>query len=125
MSLGSLRTCLYFCLIALISCVSTLRAQIIYDNTATRLGGMSVERREYGDQIDLGGTARRLTQILFEYYAQFTPTGDEEVKVRLYTNETVYDNFRKSPTTLLYESSWMPIANGFNTKLIDNLNVLL
>jgi len=122
---GSVRTDLYLCFFALFSCALNLHSQVIYDNTATRLGSMAVERREYGDQIDLGGTARRLTQILFEYYAQFTPTGDEEVKVRLYTNETVYDNFRKSPTTLVFESGWLPVTAGYNTRLLDNLNVLL
>jgi hypothetical protein len=122
---GPLRTHLYLCFLALFSCVLNLHSQVIYDNTGTRLGSMAVERREYGDQVDLGGTARRLTQILFEYYAQFTPTGDEEVKVRLYSNETVYDNFRKAPTTLLYESPWSPITPGYNTRLIDGLNVLL
>jgi hypothetical protein len=101
------------------------RAEVIYDNTATYLGNFVSDRREYGDQLDLGGTARRLTQIQFEYFGRFATNGDEAVKVRLYTNEKQYDRYRKEPTTLLFESDWLPINPGFGNRLLDGLNVLL
>lgn len=101
------------------------RAEIIYDNTSTYLNRTFNEKTEYGDQVDLGGTARRLTQILFEYYGDFQQQGDEMVKVRLYTNETPYDRYRKAPTTLLYESGWMPIEPGYNTRSAGGLNIQL
>ena len=88
------------------------KAEVIYENLTTPQSAFVSETREHGDQIDLGGTARRLTQIVFYYYANFVPTGDEVVKVRLYNNLTPYDNYRKSPTTLLYESDWISIDPG-------------
>jgi hypothetical protein len=105
--------------------VSPSWGQVIYDNTTTFLGSYVSERREYGDQLDLGGVARRLTQIQFEHYGRFATNGDEAVKVRLYTNEKEYDMYRKEPTTLLYESEWMPIQPGYRSRLIDGLNALL
>lgn len=107
------------------SFVCNVRAQIIYDNTDTYLNNVVSEKREYGDQLDLGGVARRLTQIQFEYFGNFATNGDEGVKVRLYTNEDPYDRYRKAPTTLIYESDWIPITPGFQRRLVDGLNVLL
>jgi hypothetical protein len=101
------------------------KAEVIYENLTTPQSAFVSEMREHGDQIDLGGTARRLTQILFYYYADFVPTGDEVVKVRLYNNLIPYDDFRKSPTTLLYESDWISITPGTATRQIDDLNILL
>ena len=101
------------------------RGEIIYDNTSTFLNSFFSERSEYGDQVDLEGTSRRLTQILFEYFGQFAEDGDERVKVRLYRNEKPYDRYRKEPTSPLYESDWMPIKPGYNTHAISGLSVLL
>ena len=111
--------------VALLHAFAGVRAEIIYNNSSTYLGSYVKERREYGDQVDLGGTARRLTEILFEYFASFAATGDETVKVRIYSNEKPYDDFRKAPTTLLYESDPIPIAGGYHTRLISGLNILL
>jgi hypothetical protein len=102
-----------------------MQAEVIYDNTGTYLNRFFNEKTEYGDQVDLSGTARRLTQILFEYYGAFEEDGDEMVRLRLYTNETPYDRFRKAPTTLLFESAWLPITPGFNTRAVGGLNVQL
>ena len=119
----------FFCALLSLGAISTStrtsKAEVIYENLTTPQSAFVSETREHGDQIDLGGTARRLTQILFYYYANFVPTGDEAVKVRLYNNLTPYDNFRKSPTTLLYESDWISITPGTATRQIDDLNVLL
>ena len=46
------------------------------------------------------------------------------MKVRLYSNETPYDSFRKAPT-LLYESGNMPCQSGYNSRTISNLRVKL
>src|SRR5688500_8673460 len=125
------RGTLYSLFCALLSLVSLSissaisQAEVIYANPTTPQSAFVSEMREHGDQIDLGGTARRLNQILFYYYANFVPTGDEAVKVRLYNNLTPYDNFRKSPTTLLFESDWISITPGTATRQIDDLNVLL
>jgi hypothetical protein len=99
------------------------RSEVIYDNSSKFLGQFFDERTEYGDQVDLEGTSRRLTQILLEYFARFTPTGDERVKVRVYANEKPYDLYRKAPTTLLYESDLLPIQAGYNTLVVSGLDI--
>ncbi len=99
--------------------------EVIYDNTQTVLGGGPSESSEYGDQVDLEGTARTLTSLTFFYYADFEPDAHQAMKVRLYRNETPYDNFRNAPTTVLYESGYMPMLPGYNARSVSNLNVKL
>jgi hypothetical protein len=100
-------------------------SEVIYDNTQAILGGGPPETAEYGDQLDLEGTARTLTSLTFFYYADFEPDAHQVMKVRLYSNETPYDNFRKTPTKVLYESGFMPMLPGYNARSISNLNVKL
>ena len=57
--------------------------------------------------------------------ARYLSAGDERVKVSLYTKETPYDRSRKGPTTVHYESDWLPIRPGSNTQHISGLNVQL
>src|SRR5262249_52353014 len=113
----SLPLLLLFC-----SFSATARAEVIYDNTQTVLGAGPIEEEEYGDQLDLQGTARTLTSLTFYYYADIVPDG-QTLKVRLYTNETPYDDYRNSPTKLLYESGYIPMSTGYNAGTIDNLSV--
>ncbi len=101
------------------------RAEVIYDNTQFYLNGYASETGEYGDQLDLEGTARTLTELSFFYYGDFEPDGNEAMKVRLYSNETPYDLYRNSPTRLLYESGNLPFNNGYNSQTLSNLNVKL
>src|SRR3954469_10786893 len=48
-------------------------SEVIYDNTQTVLEAGPQETVEYGDQIDLEGTARTLTALTFFYYGDFEP----------------------------------------------------
>jgi hypothetical protein len=74
-----IRLVLQFVLIAAISGLiqpsfaSNPAEEIIYDNTAGFFGTYASELTEYGDQVDLGGTARTLTQVDFECFANITP----------------------------------------------------
>lgn len=102
------------------------RAQeIVYDNTTTYLDRFIGEAGEFGDEIILAGTARVLTDIYFEYFGDFMQQGDELAKVRIYTNEKVYDLYRNEPTKVLYESGYFPITPGLNTKHLTVPNVTL
>lgn len=100
-------------------------SEVIYDNSNSLLGRYAPETVEYGDQIDLEGTARTLTELSYSYYARFQPTGAQVMKVRLYSNEAQYDDYRKSPTTLLYESGLIPVKLGYNSQKLSNLQVPL
>lgn len=104
---------------------SQSQAEIIYDNTSTSLERTFNERYEYGDQVDFGGIARRLTEVHFEYFGRFAEEGDEALRIRIYSNETPYDRFRKAPTTLLYESAWISITAGYHRAILNGLNVPL
>ena len=79
-------------------------AEIVYQNI-NRLSSYRPELREHGDQLSLAGTARTLTDIYIEAYANFVPQGNEQVIVRVYSNERQYDLYRKEPTTLLYSAT--------------------
>jgi hypothetical protein len=99
--------------------------QIVYDNTTTFLERFVGEPREFGDEIELSGSARTLTEISFSYFGDFVRQGDEVAKVRLYTNEKPYDNFRNEPTTVLYESDFFGINPGYNSAILPGLYTLL
>ena len=103
--------------------ISPARGALIYDNTSEYLERFFKERREYGDQVDLEGDERILREISFEYFGEFEADGDERVKVKVYTNEQRYDRYRKAPTTLLFESDWIPIAAGFGTRAVTGLKL--
>jgi hypothetical protein len=107
-------------------------SEIIYDNTSHPLLNTNVSpvvsryadsKVELGDQLQLAGTARTITDISIEFYGNFTPTGDENGRIRLYNNTATYDLFRKSPTDILYESAFFHVNPGFNTYALHNLNV--
>src|SRR5688500_12121964 len=99
--------------------------QIIYDNTTHFLEHFAGEKTEFGDELRLAGTARTLTQISFEYFGEFAQQGDEFLKVRIYANETPYDLYRFSPTTLLYESGLFGINPGYNTRVLPGFNTVV
>ena len=119
----TLRLCLFSGLLPVL--LNVRGSEVIYDNTQTVLGGGPLETVEYGDQVDLEGTARTLTSLMFFYFGDFTPDAHQAMKVRLYSNETPYDNFRNAPTKVLYESGYMPMLPGYNARSISNLNVKL
>src|SRR4051812_36523714 len=122
-----IRVVLTFLAIQVITSVLSA-SEIIYDNTSSFLGTYATERTEYGDQLDLAGTARVLTEIDFSYYAHIVPDGTQVMKVRLYSNEMTYDFFRNQPSMILYESDFIPIQlgqNGYNSVAITNLQVEL
>lgn len=117
----SLRT--LCCVLALVS--GALADEIVYDNTANSLEYQIAEKREFGDELVLGGTARTLTEVAFEYFGDFVQQGDEAAKVRLYSNEKPYDLYRNEPTTVLYESGFFPINPGYNAKVLPGFNAQL
>jgi hypothetical protein len=112
-------------ILAASAAVASSAQQIVYDNTTTYLDRFAGEEGEFGDEIILGGTARLLTQIQFEYFGDFAQQGDELAKVRIYTNDKVYDLFRNEPTTVLFESGYFPINPGYNSRSIAVPGVLL
>ena len=101
---------------------TTTRGAIVYDNTANFEGLFNDSRLESGDEVLLAGTAREITSFAFEYYAEFTATGDESAKVRLYLVDGVPGtNPFSTPGTLLYESASFGIQSGYRTVTFTDL----
>lgn len=81
-------------------------AEIVYDNTTTDLhttiGGASPP--EIGDEINLAGTGRIVTEFMFEEaHVLKDPSSNPTTQVRFYAN----DGGGNSPGTLLYDSGSM------------------
>lgn len=105
-------------------------ADVVYDNSQhaiTNLDGTFVSHytsSQYGDEINLTGTQRYVTQFLFEYYAQLQGPfgqGDETVQVRFYANNGGLDpvfNRYQMPGDLLWDSGPIPIVPGGHTLTI-------
>lgn len=121
---GTLKSCLkLLSILAVSACVS--QAEVIYDNTTGRLNTFWGEAREFGDQLTLGGTARTITDIQFQYYGDFVSQGDEWGRVRLYTNTKQWDLFRKEPTELIWDSGLFKVNTSYNTKSFRGLNIVV
>lgn len=99
------------CALALaLSAASSIRAdEIVFENSEVYSGHYASVLSEYGDEITLGGTARTLTEFIFEYAGDFFSQGDEVGKVRFYANDNGPFHL---PGTLLWESPLFPVRKG-------------
>ena len=102
--------------------------EIIYDNTDSiyQLGSYYPKILEYGDEVVLAGDARTITRFQFDYFGEFTPTGNETAIVRFYANDATPEAegvYSSAPGTLLFESGAMLIVGGYNTLSLNNLHV--
>jgi len=102
------------------------QAAIVYDNSTTFEGLFNDSKLETGDQLTLAGSERLVTEFSFEYYGNFSLTGDESARVRFYQmNGPAGDNPFASPGTLLYESSLFSLSTGYGSVTISDLAVFL
>lgn len=105
------------------------RAEIIYDNFQNYAdiwyAAPPSDDVEFGDQLQLAGTGRTLTQFQFEYYGEFVSTGNETVRVRLYANDGPNQDVpnTEEPGTLLYESEPLPVYPRLNTLTLRGLSI--
>lgn len=97
--------------------------EIVYENVDNYLGRYANEKREYGDEIELAGTARTITDFAFEYYGDFVSNADEAAKIRFYKNDNILNQYQVGPGTLLFETGWFVVKPGHNSRRITGLNV--
>lgn len=95
--------------------VANSRAEIVYDNSSNYEGTFNDSRLEYGDQVNLAGDARLLTEFAFEYFASFAVSGDETARVRFYYNDGAEQDGLRAPGTLFYDSGSFTISSGYRT----------
>jgi hypothetical protein len=101
-------------------------AEIVYDNSTQYLGSDYETTDEYGDEVILGGTARVLTEIQIEYYAEFVRNGDELLRLRFYENTGPFwmgnPDYPIPAAPPLYEDSFQ-ISTGFQVIVITLPNI--
>ena len=85
---------------------------------------------EVGDEIDFGGASRVLKTFDFEYWSNIATGQSATGVIRFYKNDDTSDDGidagkygASKPSTLLYTSIPITIANGFNTTVIDGLSL--
>jgi hypothetical protein len=85
---------------------------LVYDNTTSLLGSFyspaGVSDRQFGDQVFLAGTDRRVTDFSFNYFLSTNASGNELSKLSLFAN----DGTNGSPGTLLFESGTFGLTPG-------------
>lgn len=107
---------------------SRAAAVIVYDNS-TQYSGIDYESvNEAGDEVTLAGTARVVTEIQIEYWADFVAQGDEVGRVRFYANTgPPWNGAPDAPTPAappIYEETFQ-LFTGYQTTVISVPNVVV
>lgn len=106
----------------------TRGADIVYDNSVDYSGIDYETTDEYGDEVNLAGTSRAITEIQIEYYAEFIPNGDEIARIRFYSNTgPFWEGNTDYPTPAsppLYEQTFVP-QQGYQTAVVTVPNVVV
>lgn len=96
--------------------VDTQQAYLVYDNSVhDLLYRFNPGSLEIGDEINLAGTARYLTEFSFEYWGLNTSLGNTfagavKARVRFYKNDGPLVSGYASPGTLIYDSGEFEIT---------------
>lgn len=100
-------------------CASGL-AGVVYDNSFTDLNKTyGVNGVQFGDEINLAGTDRSVTDFQFEYFLSANANGNETARLVLYAN----DGPGKAPGTPLYTSPALSLQPGFQVAEASGLSV--
>ena len=108
--------------------------EIVYENSQEDVSATHARLEEFGDEIILAGDNRKIIRFEFEYFGKFEADGDETCVLRFYRNDgealvidrddgeaLVIDD--KAPGTLIYESQPFTLLPGYNTAVIQGINV--
>ena len=115
---------------------SSAQAEIVYDNTTnTRTNAFSPSTqfhdavvRTFGDEVNLAGVSRTVTQFVVGYVGDFTtPTAADKLTVTFYANDgALYSGANtEKPGTVLWQSSPFQLANGANQLTITVPNIVV
>src|SRR5262245_6002980 len=107
---------------------SRAEADIVYDNSLDFSEVDYETTAEYGDEVILAGTSRAVTEIRFEYYANFTAQGDEVGRLRFYSNTgPIWQgnrDYKQPASPPLFEQTF-PLGQGYETAIITVPNVVV
>lgn len=95
-------------------------AAVVYDNTTTDLNQYYGSTFEFGDQVNLAGTDRTVTD--FSFYARLNAStlGSQSLVFRFYDNT---GGTNGAPGTLLFQSDPQAMALGSQTFTVSGLSV--
>ena len=109
---------------------ATAYAEIVYDNSNPNSykGSWFNAGVEFGDEVNLAGFGRIMTDFKVDYYLSPNANGNETAQVRFYANDGSWNGqVNGTPGTLLYDSGTVSLSigdnNGFNTIDIANLAI--
>jgi len=105
-------------------CFSTTGfASIVFDNSVNLLSpprfyspGNNIE---FGDQIFLAGSDRRVSDFQFDYFVSTNASGNELAEIFFYDN----NGANGMPSSLLYRSGEFSLGAGFQTVVAQQLSV--
>lgn len=94
-------------------------SEIVFENTTGVTTNYYMFGRQYGDDINLAGTGRIVTQFSFLYYGNI-PTNlisPGEWRIRFYKNDGALENpavaTSQKPNTLIWDSGTHPVLPGY------------
>lgn len=119
--IGSVRI---LCLL-LLSSVATWASEIVFENMTGVTTNYYMFGRQYGDDINLTGSGRVVTQFSFLYYGN-VPTNlvsPGEWRIRFYKNDGALENpavaTSQKPNTLLWDSGTYPVLPGYRKTTLE------
>jgi hypothetical protein len=96
--------------------------EVIYESKEGISAEVTTSRFEMGNEIDLAGTARLLTDFHFAYFEGAKSPANRTVRLRLYLNDGPNEiSGHLVPMTLIYDSGILAIEAGLSHVAISNL----
>jgi hypothetical protein len=113
-------------LIALLSC-SVLAADDLVFSAVSNGTNYFSSGVEYGNEVDLAGTSRRVSELLIGYFGDFKATPNASFTVRLYANDGPVEGFQtpegpvhlNAPGSLLWQSGSFAALPGYQGALVS------
>lgn len=109
---------------ASLALLNNASASTVFDNTAT---ANSLNRSfspgngiEFGDQVFLSGSDRRVTDFQFDYFLSSTANGNEKAELFIYQNNGAGGT---APGALLYRSGQFSLDKGFQEVVAGGLSI--
>jgi hypothetical protein len=104
---------------ALCATFTALRAEVVFDSTATSGPQVLPGTTEVGDEIVLAGEARTITRLRLEFFATVPVGATPSARLRIYENDGEpppgFPPSIRAPRTILFTAPDVPITAGQNT----------
>ncbi|MFN0066467.1 MAG: hypothetical protein ACKVYV_02425 [Limisphaerales bacterium] len=98
---------------------TSLRAEVVFDSTATSGQQVLPGAGEVGDEIILAGEARTITRLRLEFFAIVPVGATPTARLRIYENDgeppAGFPPNIRAPRTILFTAPEVPITAGQNT----------